>query len=600
MSHLALARKYRPRTFDEIVGQQQVVRTLVNALDAGRTAHAYLFAGVRGTGKTTAARILARALNCASGEKPTSRPCGECAPCVEMLAGSDLDLHEIDAASHTGVDKVRELIEGMRYAPVRDRYKVFIVDEVHMLSNAAFNALLKTLEEPPPYVVFILATTELHKIPATILSRCQQFPFRRLDTVEIAERLASVCDSEKVPAERAALDLVAEAGGGSMRDALSILDQAIVFGGGKVDLAEVEPMLGRIDRRAGSRLLEVALGGSAKDVVLAVKEVGDSGSDLRTAYRELVRGARALMLLRAAPDLPDLVFTAEERAKADRLVAERSYEELLRLYDHLLREDGFVRRADDPRLAVELVLLRARELPRLRPIEEIVKSLRSGAAAPGLPAAPAPPPAPAPRASDEPRILPAPSRGALALVPAPEPPPSFADLPPDLDDDEPAEPPRFVAISAVPPLPPPPAPPAAPDGSEEKLLERLATEHPRISGGLAAARTISFVDDRLEVRFGPAHSAIRAQVEGEQSRRNLERVASEVAGFPVRLDVDVVLPADGDLTELAADVSREDLERDRLKRKIQEDPLVQRALEVFRGELVDWGPASATSDRKAS
>ena len=248
MSYLVLARKYRPRTFDEVVGQETVTRTLRNALASGRIGHAFLLSGARGVGKTTTARILASALNCAKGEGPTPNPCGECAPCVEIAAGTCLDVQEIDGATNNGVEQVRELRESARYNPARDRFKIWIIDEVHMLSTGAFNALLKTLEEPPPRVKFIFATTEYHKIPDTILSRCQQYDFRMIPARELHTHLREVADGEKIEVSDEALARIARAAEGSARDALSLFDQVLSFSGQTVRDEDISALLGLVDR----------------------------------------------------------------------------------------------------------------------------------------------------------------------------------------------------------------------------------------------------------------------------------------------------------------------------------------------------------------
>ncbi len=551
MSFKVLARKWRPKNFAEVVGQEQVVRTLENALGAGRVAHAYLFAGVRGTGKTTAARILARALNCMKDSHPTASPCGECDACREILAGSDLDLYEIDAASHTGVDKVRELIENIRYSPARNRYKVFIIDEVHMLSTAAFNALLKTIEEPPEYVVFILATTELHRIPATILSRCQQFPFRRLESAEIQGRLEEICTAEKVEHEARSLATIAEAGNGSLRDALSILDQAITFGGGRLAERDVEQLLGRLDRRFYQELLRAALEGSPAEVVRAVSAVVDAGADPRAVYRDLERYSRGILLLNAAPGTPLPEGLSENDATAmAALAAGHSYEELLRAYDLLIREDGFVRRAEDPRLAFELVLLKIRELGKLRPIEDIIRDLAGGGGA----------------------------RRAAA--------------PTGSDDRDETHPPRFTRIAAVKPEPgPEPAPvppPARPQAASVDLFrKKLSDAHPRLAGFLGLADRLEFHDTTIRISFGPAHASTREILEGAKNRSDLARVAEEVFGDGTVVRVELTAPPAGDLGQAAASVTKDEIRRDRLAGKVNADPLVQATLELFRGEITE-------------
>ena len=301
MSYLVLARKYRPRTFDEVVGQETVTRTLRNALASGRIGHAFLLSGARGVGKTTTARILARALNCAKGDGPTPDPCGECAPCVEIAAGTCLDVQEIDGATHNGVEQVRELRESARYNPARDRFKIWIIDEVHMLSTGAFNALLKTLEEPPPRVKFIFATTEYHKIPDTILSRCQQYDFRMIPARELQTHLRQVASAEKIEVSDEALGRIARAAEGSARDALSLFDQVLSFSGQKVQDEDISALLGLVDRElllAGSRAVA---DGDTLGLLDLVERLSDHGADYRNFTRELILHFREILLLKVAP-----------------------------------------------------------------------------------------------------------------------------------------------------------------------------------------------------------------------------------------------------------------------------------------------------------
>ena len=271
MSYLVLARKWRPKDFADTVGQEHVLQALINALDSERLHHAYLFTGTRGVGKTTIARILAKALNCEKGV--TSEPCGECSACVEIDEGRFVDLIEVDAASKTKVDDTRDMLDNVQYAPARGRYKVYLIDEVHMLSKSSFNALLKTLEEPPPHVKFLLATTDPQKLPVTVLSRCLQFNLKRMTPRLISDRLVHICEAESIETDATALATIARAADGSMRDALSLLDQAIAFCGGKIDEPQVATMLGTIDRDHVERLLRLLAGGGGSGVVDAIREI---------------------------------------------------------------------------------------------------------------------------------------------------------------------------------------------------------------------------------------------------------------------------------------------------------------------------------------
>jgi DNA polymerase-3 subunit gamma/tau len=287
MSYLVLARKWRPKDFSDTVGQEHVLQALINALDSGRLHHAYLFTGTRGVGKTTIARILAKALNCEKGI--TSEPCGECSACREIDEGRFVDLIEVDAASKTKVDDTRDLLDNVQYAPARGRYKVYLIDEVHMLSKSSFNALLKTLEEPPPHVKFLLATTDPQKLPVTVLSRCLQFNLKRMTPRLISDRLAHICEAESFESEPAALAMLARAADGSMRDGLSLLDQAIAYCGGKIEESQVGQMLGTIDREYVSRLLQLLGDNDAKGIIDAIRDIDEHFPDYSRLLDDLAR-----------------------------------------------------------------------------------------------------------------------------------------------------------------------------------------------------------------------------------------------------------------------------------------------------------------------
>src|SRR5436190_4779039 len=300
MSYEVLARKWRPQRFDDVIGQQAVTRTLRNALASGRLAHAFVFAGQRGSGKTTTARILARALSCVTG--PTADPCGTCDACVEIAQGRDIDVLEIDAASHTGIDTIREvIIDNLSFSPVRNRYKVFIIDEVHQLSGSSFNALLKSIEEPPAHVVFMMATTELHKIPDTILSRSQVFEFKTIPTKAIAEQLRRIAAAEKIDVPDAALSLIARAAEGSMRDAQSAFDQVIAFAGQTITVDDVSTVLGLVGRDLLFDLLDAVIDEDGPRAFALADRAVEAGHDLKLVCRELTRAVRDLMIVMVDP-----------------------------------------------------------------------------------------------------------------------------------------------------------------------------------------------------------------------------------------------------------------------------------------------------------
>jgi len=381
MSYQALARKYRPQSFRDIIGQETVVRTLQNAIEQERIHHAYLFSGVRGVGKTTAARILAKALNCAKG--PTTEPDNTCTACIEITDGIDMDVREIDAATYTGVDNIRELREVTQFQPSRDRYRIFIIDEAHMLSMGAWNALLKLIEEPPPFVIFIFATTEVQKIPATILSRVQRLVFRKITLDELKVRLREICASEKIKADDDALDIIARSGEGSVRDSLSLLDQVIAFSGRSISAADVATVLGLSETNFFARLITLIGEGNHGAILDALQEASESGRDFKVLYRDLLNFTRNLLLIAGGANEAMLSASPEDLATIRSVSAKFSYTELLRIANLLLRDDETINRAEHQRLAVEIALLKAATFPRLREVEQALGSSSGAAPAPG-------------------------------------------------------------------------------------------------------------------------------------------------------------------------------------------------------------------------
>ncbi len=376
MSYLVLARKYRPQTFADLVGQEQISRALTNAMTSGRIAHAFLFTGARGVGKTSSARILAKALNCEQGSG--TEPCNVCPACLEITAGNAVDVLEIDGASNTGVDDVRELRDTIRYLPARGRYKIVIIDEVHMLSTNAFNALLKTLEEPPPHVKFIFATTEPHKLPITILSRCQRYDFKRIPLKKIVARLEEIVRHEKISVTESALNVVARKGDGSMRDALSTLDQVLAFCGDNVLDEDVASLLGVVDRRLLLETSQAIFARDAAGVLDAVRQVDSFGYSMRQFCQELMELFRVLAILKAVKQPGELLDLADaELALLKQQAAPLTLDDLQRQITLLIKAESEMALSSFPRLVLEMALLRAATLPPVIPIGDLLERLKS-------------------------------------------------------------------------------------------------------------------------------------------------------------------------------------------------------------------------------
>ena len=566
MAYQVLARKYRPQRFDDVVGQVGVTRTLRNAIDRDRLAQAFVFAGPRGVGKTTTARILARALNCDGG--PTADPCGTCDPCAEIADGRDIDVLEIDAATHTQVENVREvIIAGLAMAPVRDRRKVFIIDEFHQLSSHSFNALLKSIEEPPPHVVFMMATTELQKIPETILSRSQVFEFRTIGTQAIAEHLRTVAREESIEIDDAGVALIARSAEGSMRDAQSALDQVIAFAGDRITAEEVSAVLGLIGRDPVLDVVETAANEDAAAVFDLAGRFVEAGYDLRLVCRELTRALRDMLVLSIDPGRahdPEIAGDAE-RDRLTALAARFSREDLMRAFDVLARAEFEIRGAAQPRHHFEMALLKWIHLRKLVPLTELL----TGGAARAQPAAAAATSAPAP------------ARGAASRQRRTAPPPVSADGDPGPAADGDPEPAEVDPGQ-------PPADPAAADGGGEAADGKAAIlagirRAKKVFHGMvvAQAQRIELVDDRLVFTFTAAQGALAAQL--TQNRAWLEELASKAAGRKVTVaaeqDASAAEPAAAAETSPPADSQHA------LKLEAMNDQVVQAMLDVFPAEI---------------
>jgi len=440
MKYQVIARKFRPQIFDEVVGQKSIVRTLQNAIQTDRVGHAYLFSGPRGVGKTTTARILAKGLNCKKGR--STEPCGECPSCTEIAAAQSMDVLEIDGASNNGVDDIRELRDSARYAPSRDRYKIFIIDEVHMLSTPAFNALLKVLEEPPPHVVFIMATTERHKLPATILSRCQIFTFRTISAPEIQAHLRQIADREGAKIDDRGLSYIVKASEGSMRDAQSLLDQIISFGGQEIAQDDVRDVLGFIPNEVIDRTSTALANQDSRELLECISIVVEQGLSIQQYVRECIARMRDLLMMKL--ELDNKVLASPEDKKMLASDSRKfSEQELVRNFDMLLRLEYELKGTSQPRFHLEAGLVKLAMAGRVRDIEDVIRDFRQGVSPSPTPvktSIPSNPAKPAPLAQPSPPAVTAPVRQATAAgspvesVPGPtNPVPSRSDPASNLD-----------------------------------------------------------------------------------------------------------------------------------------------------------------------
>jgi DNA polymerase-3 subunit gamma/tau len=564
MPYQVLARKWRPQRFDEIVGQQTVTKTLRNALSSGRLAQAFVFAGPRGIGKTTTARILARALNCVNGPAPD--PCGVCDACVEIAEGRDMDVLEIDAATHTGVDNVREvIIAGLGIMPVRDRYKIFIIDEVHQLSGPSFNALLKSIEEPPPHVVFMMATTELDKIPETVLSRSQVYELRTISTRAIADQLRQIATVEGITVGDESLQLIARDAEGSMRDAQSKLDQVLAFTGPTIGSEDVATVLGLVGRDLVLDAVQAVADEDAPAAFALADKAIETGADLRLVCRELSRVVRDLLVLSVdSSRLSDPEIAAEgERERLAALVKQFSREDLLRAFDLLTRAETDIRAAAQPRYHLEMALLRWIYLRKLVPIEDLIAGSSSK------------PPAPATRpqavSSSRPVSAPAtpgPSAPARSGDVGAYPPASPAATPPRLSDGTGQG----------------PAQSAAPDGGFKNVLlsEIRKAKSVFYNTVVAQAQRIDVTADRVTFVFSQGQRALRDVF--EQHRGWLESVAQDKAGRKVTM---ASVQSDAGASAAGSDPAAPTDRKAALKERALADAGVQALLEVFPADIRD-------------
>jgi DNA polymerase-3 subunit gamma/tau len=569
MSYQVIARKWRPQTFGEVVGQRHVTQTLENAIQSDRVAHAYIFSGVRGVGKTTTARILAKALNCAKG--PTATPCNVCDSCREITAGSSLDVLEIDAASNRGIDQIRELREMVRYVAAGGRYKVVILDEAHQLTPEASNALLKTLEEPPDRVVFVLATTQPEDLEDTIKSRAQLFQFRTLSFAEIAGALEHIAKEENLKIEPGAVAVLARAAEGSLRDALSLLEQAMAYCGDTIADAQVRELLGVVAEDVLDDLVEAISEQSAERALSLVHKLIADGQNLQHFCREAIRHFRNLLVARVCGAKSELVAAPkDERPRLAEQAARFSEEDLTRYFQILLHTDDDVRRKPDPRLHMEMGLLKLVNAARLAPLEEVLAELRGEA--PARPAATRP-------ASSAPPMAKAASTAAGASITAPSsfassasrPTPSakLAPAAPANSGPIPASPPRIVAKAAE----------AATSGlaaaQVEAIKAALQGQQKFLWSLVEHVTKWEFDGGEMRLYFPPENRALAEMLQARDPMEKLRTVLSQVVGEPLRVCVKL------DSSRSGMGLGNE------LRARFEEDPIVRAMLERFGGRISD-------------
>ena len=574
MDYQVSARKYRPGTFDDVIGQPHVVQTLVNAITTKRIAHAYLFSGTRGVGKTTVARILAKALNCEQG--PTGIPCGTCVNCTEIAQGQSVDVIEIDGASNTSVDDVREIRENVKFTPFKGSYRVYIIDEVHMLSNSAFNALLKTLEEPPSHVVFIFATTEIHKIPATILSRCQHYNFRRIAKTEIIARLRHVADQDGITIEDRSLAALARASEGSMRDGLSLLDQAVAFGGKAIVHAELETLLGAVPQELLRSLIHAITSQNSAAALRTLSQLIEGGHDLRAYCADVVEYLRHLLVVSvtSSQEWPALIeASADDLAQ---LVTDKGCltpEHLQQLFALFTQAEDALRFSAHPRFVLETAAVKATRLFRQDAAipEQPARTVSSGQTQPSAIRAEKapqsrPPAGPATRSTASSAVAPAPGRsGVSASQASSSRPPGASEAPPS----------GARALQAV-------------TLDWERFQEEVAQSFPNIAPFLEMGRLVGIDGNAVTIGFAKQATVARAMLEKPDNIQALGCLCERMSGQPVRVRVIELTDADPPGPTMAqVRAAKEKEEKLVLLERAKAHPVVKQALEIFGAELAD-------------
>lgn len=551
MTYLIYARKYRPKTFEEMIGQKPVVQTLQNAIKNNRVAQAYIFSGMRGVGKTTAARILAKALNCQHGPTPT--PCNKCEFCRAVDEDRSVDVLEIDGASNRGIDEVRSLREGVKYKPIYSRYKVIIIDEVHMLTREAFNALLKTLEEPPPHTIFIFATTEFHKVPATIVSRCQHFEFKKISQKEIINHLLSITQKENITISSYGLNLIAEAADGSLRDAQSLLDQAVAFSGEHINDDDLKEILGVMNREILFEFSSAIIQEKPNRIFSLVEKVIDNGYDLRFFHKELIQHFRNMLLVSSVKKPQEFLPLREEDVQKLKEETEKaSSEEILRYLVALQQGEQGLRFSSHPRIYLEVLLVKLCHFKKVTPLKDILLELEQM------------------------------KKGILN----PQPAQNLTPISPLGGEEE---------EKGDESIPPSQVQGAAREKEQEKdiyaeLLERVQKEKSFLAALLSQSSSFKFRDKDdgegskiLEIFFSGGKKFFMDTI--QKQRKVLEKMASEIAGAKVEV-------------KLLEEIVEEEGKREREVEKALKDPTVQNFMDMFKAQILSVEPIKRAKDKE--
>jgi DNA polymerase-3 subunit gamma/tau len=561
MSYQVLARKYRPQRFDEVIGQEHVTRTLKNAIEQGRVAHGYIFSGHRGIGKTTVARILAMALNCRSTDHPIVEPCGVCDSCNEIRAGNAVDVIEIDAATNRGIDEIRELREAARYRPARDRFKIYILDEAHQITDAAFNALLKTLEEPPDYVIFMMATTQPEDIPQTIRSRCQHFSFHAVRFDDIVAQLRAIAERENIQADPDALAILAEAGDGSMRDALSIMDQAIACCAGRLTAEVVRQLVGAVPSEILEELMRAVHANSTEDVLRLVDRLMSEGQNPTHFARQMVRFLRNAVVAKVAgQDSPLLQISSDERARVGRVAVLFGEEDLARFLNILLRTHSELGYKQEQRFHLELGLLKMVHAQRLLPVEELL----SGAAAPAAPRAP--------------ERTASPARTPVAAPPRAKGPSPFEADKARKNTPEMSAAPSGSPAAAAAPAPAPDVPESGGD-LRSRVLTALEDARKRTLASLLDAGEWQVHGNELVIKTAAPGPVLDLEY-NQEAKRIVIAAASHAAGRPLRVQVVAGASVNGSAAPRPVPQSNGGG-----RGRVADDPVVRRMQEKFGAEI---------------